>query len=489
MHADEDTSWRLDCVFVLVAIAVLLIARIPLMGVRFFDPDELEHSHAAWSVFKGLLPYKDFFEHHTPWYYFALSPFFRWFAVDQSFDSARHFLIFARGISLVLTALSVVLVFLVGRLGANRKVGLLAALFAVAQPVMIQKTLEIRPDVPALLCFLGGLWFLLRGLLNPTGSSRGQLRWFLGGGLCLGAAIMFTQKALFVLPGALTGLGLWALADRQRRLLARSGAVLTVLVGIAAPVAITWAGFALQGGGGQFIHDNFVMNAHWKMHSSRNLLVTLATSWPMLVLCLLGAAVALHRKPRDAGDVFLLCTLGGLVAGIAVVPAAYRQYYLMPLAIACVFAAKGLTWLVTLAREHLRARLLVCAIVPLLIWPVVDLTRSFGRRDDKQMERLRYVFAHTGPADTVLDGWLGTQLFRPHPLYYSFMHGELLAMLSAQEIDAVLDALESGQVRPALITLDDELIALGPRFMRFVQTHYASSDGLFYFPIGKDSPP
>jgi hypothetical protein len=225
------------------------------------------------------------------------------------------------------------------------------------------------------------------------------------------------------------------------------------------------------------------------MHSSRNVLVTLESSWPILVLCLLGAAVALRRKQRDAGDVFLLCTLGGLIAGIAVVPAAYRQYYLMPLAIACVFAAKGLAWLVTLAQERVRARLLVCAIVPLLIWPVVDLARSFSRRDDKQMDRLRYVFEHTGPADQVLDGWLGTQLFRPHPLYYFFMHRELLAMLSAQEIDAFMEALESGRVQPALITLDDELMALGPRFMRFVQTHYVSSDGLFYRPIGKGSLP
>ena len=60
---------------------------------RIFDPDELEHSHAAWSMFKGMLPYNDFFEHHTPWYYYALRPFFKWFNVDGSLESARHFLL------------------------------------------------------------------------------------------------------------------------------------------------------------------------------------------------------------------------------------------------------------------------------------------------------------------------------------------------------------------------------------------------------------
>jgi hypothetical protein len=94
--SDGDARWQADGIFVLAAIAALLIARIPLIPIREFDPDEFQHAHAAWSVFKGLLPYRDFFEHHTPWYYFALAPFFRWFAVEQSFESATRFLAFAR---------------------------------------------------------------------------------------------------------------------------------------------------------------------------------------------------------------------------------------------------------------------------------------------------------------------------------------------------------------------------------------------------------
>ena len=178
----------------------------------------------------------------------------------------------------------------------------------------------------------------------------------------------------------------------------------------------------------------------------------------------------------------LLCTLGGLIAGIAIVPAAYKQYYLMPLPIACVFAAKGLVWIVEMAQERVRRRLFVGATVLLLIWPGVELKRSFARRDDRQTARLRYVFEHTGPADAVLDGWLGTQVFRPHPLYYAFMHRELLAMLSEADKDAYLGPLESGRVRPALITLDDELLALGPRFLSFLRQNYVSEDGVFYFP-------
>jgi hypothetical protein len=61
-----------------LAILGLLLAWIPVILPRWFDSDEFEHSHAAWCVFKGMLPYKDFFEHHTPRYYYLLSPFFHW---------------------------------------------------------------------------------------------------------------------------------------------------------------------------------------------------------------------------------------------------------------------------------------------------------------------------------------------------------------------------------------------------------------------------
>jgi 4-amino-4-deoxy-L-arabinose transferase-like glycosyltransferase len=480
-------------VFLLAAIVVLLLARIPVIPVRFFDPDEFQHAHAAWSVWRGLVPYRDFFEHHTPGYYFALSPFFHGFAVDQSFEQARGFLLFARALSLALTALLAVLAYRVGRLGGDRRVGLLAALFLVGQPVVIQKTLEIRPDVLALVFFVGCLGFLLRGLREEGAGAGPSPRRLFAGGLCLGAAVLCTQKMLFVLPGALIGLGLWVLMGRGGRWRARSLAGLCFAVGVALPVALTGLGFAVAGGGSQFIRNNFLLNARWRQHSNEHLLVTLATSWPMLVLCLLGAGASLYRGYRSRrmphGALLLLCILGGLVAGILVVPAAYKQYYLPLLAIACLFAAQGLAVLVARARDGARVWLLIAATVPLLIWPVVELARSWSQHDAAQMARLHYVFAHTRPGEPVLDGWLGTGVFRPHPLYYFFIHSELLTMLSPQEVDSCLDALESGQARPALIAMDWELAAMGSRLVRFVQRNYESRDGLFYLPRPGLGPP
>jgi hypothetical protein len=468
------------------AIAVFLLARIPLMAVRTFDVDEFEHAHAAWNVFKGMLPYKDFFEHHTPWLYFALAPFYRWFAVDRSFEDARQFLIVARGLSFFLTVVSAGLVFLVGRVAAGRRVGLIAALFFVALPVLVHKTLEIRPDVPALPFFVGALWFLRQGLLAEAALPARHRRFFLGAGLCLGAAIMCTQKMLFVVPGALVGLGVWTLAGGRHAFAFRTSAIAILLVGVAIPVAGTLLGFAVRGGGEPFIHDNFLLNARWRWYSGRHLDEVVPTSVPILVLALVGAWAALFRSDRSRahrhGDVVLLCIAGGLIAGLVVVPAAYQQYYVPILTIACLFAARGLSFLLDLSRGGAGAGLVVAATLPFLIWPAVDLSRARGARNDVQMARLQFVFAHTRPTDVVLDGWLGTNVFRPHPLQYGFMHRELLVSLTDSERDVYLDAFTSGKVRPALIALDDELRALGPRFLDFLQRDYVSRDGLFYFP-------
>jgi hypothetical protein len=189
-----------------------------------------------------------------------------------------------------------------------------------------------------------------------------------------------------------------------------------------------------------------------------------------------------RSAPSDDAAVVLFCTLFGLGAGILVVPVAHRQYYLMLLPILCLFAADGLDFLLALAKARWRPGLLATALLALSILPVLGLREAYADRNDAQLERLRYVFAHTQPGDVVLDGWEGTGVFRPHAFRYFFLHDEALAMLPDRERDAFLDALERGRVRPALIALDDQLVFLGSRFLRFVRKNYTTTDGFFYLP-------
>jgi hypothetical protein len=376
----------------------------------------------------------------------------------------------------------------IGRLLHERKAGLLAGVLLVGQPVFFQKCIEIRPDVLALPLFLGGLCCVLRGLSQSEDFAIRRLEWFLVGGLGTGGAIMCTQKMLFVLPGLLGGLGIWALFAGSKRY-PRILAVACFLLGVVVPGVLTWALFALHHGGAEFIANNFLLNAGWKQVVPEQLLRVLKSSFPVWIFCLLGSCMALYRFFRGArrqyGEFVLLCTLAGLVAGILVVPVAHRQYYLMLIPMVCWFAAKGILSLVERAAVGARAWLLVVATVPLFILPVLDIREALLARNDRQLERLHQVFARTKPTDLVMDGWEGTGVFRPHAFYYFFLHEESLPMLPRGQVDAFLDALEGGRIRPRLIALDKHLVALGSRFVRFVKKDYASDDGFLYFSKGE----
>jgi len=486
----------------LLATVGVFLARVPVLPHRRFDPDEFEHAHAAWCFFKGMVPYRDFFEHHTPAYYYLLRPFFRWFAVDTSFDSALHFLVFGRCLSVALSILSVFLLTRIGQLWQDSDqaaeptphgVGPLAGLLLATQPIFLQKAIEIRPDMLALPFFLGSLWLLLRGMARQA-AGAGALKHFAASGFSLGVAIMSTQKMLFVLPGALVGLGLWSLlADSPdgRHLalrfdLARALGTATFLLAALIPGVLTWCAFEANHAGHAFIANNFLLNAHWKHFSTHQGVKLLTTSWPMLVFALLGALVFLRRfwrsTTRPHGGLVLLCTVVGLLLGVLVIPVAQRQYYLMPLPLACLFAAHGLMFAIERLPERRRPSATAVLAILLAVLPAIALGESFVEGNEEQLAKLRQVFQRTKPTDVVLDGWDGMGVFRPHALYYYFLHEEARAILPQEQVDAFLDALDSGRIRPRLIAMDENLAALGPRFIAIVNRHYVSNDGYFYDP-------
>jgi len=56
-----------------VALLAYVVGLLSLLTVRYFDPDEFEHVQFSWMISQGLVPYKDFFESHTPLTHFLLS--------------------------------------------------------------------------------------------------------------------------------------------------------------------------------------------------------------------------------------------------------------------------------------------------------------------------------------------------------------------------------------------------------------------------------
>jgi hypothetical protein len=163
-----------------------------------------------------------------------------------------------------------------------------------------------------------------------------------------------------------------------------------------------------------------------------------------------------------------------LVAGLFVIPGPYPQYFFLFLPLASIYAAIALTELCDWAVADPTLRQAAAAAVLAAVGLPVLLNRP-AAVDDKntpQLELIRYVQEHTKPTDTLLDGWTGLGVFRPHAFYYSFFHSEVRAMLTDEDRSELLSGLEKGTISPELVFLDRNLRAVSPSVTAFLKTHY-----------------
>ena len=93
--------------------AVVLGLRFGAQATRQFDPDELEHAHLAWSIAQGALPYRDLFEHHTPLFHYLLAALLGPLHPERSGEAGLGALLLAREVTWGVSALQVVLGFIV----------------------------------------------------------------------------------------------------------------------------------------------------------------------------------------------------------------------------------------------------------------------------------------------------------------------------------------------------------------------------------------
>jgi len=455
---------------------------------RGFDPDEFQHLHGGWCLAHGLWPYRDYFEHHTPWLWLALAPLLAHFPVDDDPDRAVAFVLAARFAMWVLGTVALFLTFRLGRLWAGARTGWLAAALLSVTLAFVEKSTEIRPDVPALVCVLGS-WLATAGALRRA-PEEGGVRWRLGlAGFLLGAALLFTQKVAFALP-ATAVLFLWWLAEGRT-----SGAWRARLIGLAAfvagvavPVAATLALFAAHTGVAAFVEFNLLRNAAWRARFSplpflRRIFVA---NGAVVILALLGWVRAAGRltsgDPLKDGSALVVLQTLGLLAGAFVIPVPQLHYFLMLLPLTALLAARTLedaaAAIARWARRPTPAAAAGAAILGLAIVaapPLAARLQSFEPRRPRvhdQLARLRLVQELTSPRDTVLDGFTGAGAFRPHAYHWFFLHDEIRALLGDAERDGLKRALRDGDIAPAIVLFDSDVQELSPEVKSFVEENY-----------------
>jgi hypothetical protein len=538
-----DTQPKLLIAAILIPVLAIGGLQLALVPIRHFDPDEFQHLHSAWCISKGMLPYKDYFEHHTPFLHFLLAPCFRFFNVETDPDQAISFIFFARFWMWIFTGVIFWLTFILGKQVKNPWVAWLGTLFLATTPMFLGKCLEIRPDVLATLLWLACLTCVIRGM-----RSEGRSLWgFAWSGFFLGLGVMCTQKMLFAIPGLAATMGWYVW--RQKKCQSTKGhfwILFSQIAGFCLPVLMILGYIAMRHGLSQFIEYNFTMNltrrirfapyAHLSMLFSQSpLLVVFGIAGFLRTVSNLFQRKSQGSHPSREGDVLLALNTTGLIAGLFLNPAPHRQAFLPFLPLMAILASISVAQIAKTAVElkggaSLRIRSLgfegVALVIfiltklwmdlssyrpglveqgfyitmigtPLLIgivmisghgrkWVVgivlaalcvhfsLQLKGMFEFRNKETLSEIRYVLVNSRPDETVMDGWTGLGVFRPHAWFFYFLHIQMREMMTRDQFESLYQDLRSGRVAPRLILFDHDMHSLSPEITVFFEQHYAS---------------
>src|SRR5688500_9809338 len=136
---------KLQIFTVFLALASLVV----LQFLKSFSCVELEHIHSSYFVSHGLLPYKDFFQHHHHFMWYVYAPLFLLFGVSTLA------LISIKTLSIIIGFLNLVLIFKISAYYfENKSWRFFPVLIAACSYPFLSTGMEIRPDNLMLLFLL-----------------------------------------------------------------------------------------------------------------------------------------------------------------------------------------------------------------------------------------------------------------------------------------------------------------------------------------------
>lgn len=151
-------------------------------------PDDKEHLTASYFVYKGLVPYRDFFEHHHPLMWYLFAPLF-YVISDWTY---MYYVI--RIFMLFIAFGSALYIYKIGRiLGEDFNHSLYGGILWICFPVVYMTGINFRPDNLMVAVFLMGFFFFLR-YIQEKRCVLLQVSFF-----CCFISLLFLQKALLLI--------------------------------------------------------------------------------------------------------------------------------------------------------------------------------------------------------------------------------------------------------------------------------------------------
>ena len=181
----EKTFSRSLFIFVIINMIYLLAS---VLISRRAVGDDLEHIHASWLVWQGLIPYTDFFEHHHPLMWFLFAPLVGLMSGNLSVFFVIRF---------IMCGVSIATLYVVYRLikdfwGDKISAFLAVSIFCFSNTAM-DAMVQFKPDGFMHLFFFSGLYCFFMFL--HTDKQKYLNRAF----VCWAVSFLFLQTVIFLL--------------------------------------------------------------------------------------------------------------------------------------------------------------------------------------------------------------------------------------------------------------------------------------------------
>jgi 4-amino-4-deoxy-L-arabinose transferase-like glycosyltransferase len=255
-YVREHVRWRASSVAVAGSLALGLGFRLGALRLPF-DRDEGAYGTIGRGMLDGLVPYRDLFDHKPPVIY-------GFYALATSLGGDE--LLAVRGLSALLFAAALLLVFAIAREVYSERAAAMAALaFALVGNDFGVEAARANTEQVMLPALLASVWLALR-----AGQGGSRVWWLLVCGVAGGIGVLTKPVGVLALA-VVVGYVTWssctkttrAEGPRYRRTPGALHDVLVVIVGACLPIAITIAYFAANGALGDFCGSVVTFNSEY----------------------------------------------------------------------------------------------------------------------------------------------------------------------------------------------------------------------------------
>ncbi len=376
---------------------------------RVIGGDDFEHIHSAWYIKSGHIPYRDFFQHHHPLLWYLIVPFLVVFG-----DSVRTVIILRLVMFVLTLGTGFVTYSIAKKVTGSREAGLLSILLLLSNMTFLQKSVEIRPDVPQVLFGLISIYYLTSFFQSKDSKHM------VFAGIAASISFLFLQKTVFLLF-AYAAIFIFKLLRRQISV----KSVLWFALCFSLPLLFFLFYLVISGIFEDYFLTNWVLNIHRPKTPTfvvlRNLITNSRFFWLLSAVSL--GFVFLSKKINYEG--LKTIALIGLVLLFSTFLArkAYMPYFMFAIALLCISCSGFLKYICE--RFELSAIYKLLVVLIIIVGPSRRLLRkSTNKTNYSQLDKVNFVIQNSDDSDLIYDGDSQFNLYRYDLHYFWYSVGE-----------------------------------------------------------------